>query len=221
MKSRYIVTLAVLCSAWALAANAAGRDPGWEFGGELIYQDSKNVDFEGGSTIDLSSDVGLALTFGYRFSSKLELTMGLDWNNIDYKAHLIKADAPFQGSTVDVDGSMEAFTPRVGINFNFLDGPITPYVTGMIGYSFIDTNIPNGPAQGGCYWDPWYGQICGTWQPTKSVDEFVYGAGLGVRWDLSSSMVMRFAYEKHWLDLGRSTSTPDLDQLKLGFSVSY
>ena len=39
MKSRYIITLAALCSAWSLAANA-GRDVGWEFGGEVIYQNS-------------------------------------------------------------------------------------------------------------------------------------------------------------------------------------
>ena len=220
MKSRYIVTLAAVCSAWSLAASA-GRDPGWEFGGELIYQDSKDVDFEGGSSLSLDSDVGLAITFGYRFSSKLELTMGLDWNNnnVDYKANLISADLP--NLSASADGTLESFTPRVGVNFNFLEGPITPFVNGTIGYSFIDTNIPDGPPQSGCWWDPWYGQICGTWQPTKSVDEFMYGAGIGVRWDISPTMLMRFAYEKHWLDLGTSTSTPDFDQLKLGFSFSY
>jgi opacity protein-like surface antigen len=109
----------------------------------------------------------------------------------------------------------------VGLNFNFIDGPITPYVTGSIGYAFIDTNIPNGPAQGGCWWDPWYGQICGTWQPTKSVDEFTYSAGLGVRWDINNASTMRFAYEKHWIDVSSATSTPNFDQFKIGFSFQY
>ena len=219
MKRSYLVTLAALGGAWSLAAHAGGRDVGWDFGGELIYQDSKDIDFDGGSSASLDSDVGLALTFGYRFSERLELTFGLDWNNVDYKANIVTN--AIGNAVVSVDGSMESFTPRVGVNFNFLDGPITPYVTGMIGYSFIDTNIPNGPAQGTCWWDPWYGYICNTWQPTKSVDQFTYGAGVGVRWDVNDAWTMRFAYEKHWLDLSTASSTPDLDQLKLGVSIRY
>ena len=38
----------------------------------------------------------------------------------------------------------------------------------------------------------------------------------GVRWDVSSTITLRFGYEKHWLDLGEATSTPDFDQLKFG-----
>jgi hypothetical protein len=32
---------------------------------------------------------------------------------------------------------------------------------------------------------------------------------------------LRFAYDRHWLDLGEATTTPDFDQLKLGVSVRY
>src|SRR5690348_7065131 len=222
MKSRYIVTLAAVCSAWSLAAYA-DRDTGWEFGGELIYQDSTEFTADHDAAASLDSDVGIALTFGYRFNEKLELTFGVDWNNVDYDATVVADGVPLipNGTEVSVSGELEAFTPRVGVNFNFIDGPVTPYVSAMIGYAFIDTNIPDGPAQGGCWWDPWYGQICGTWQPTKSVDEFTYGAGVGVKWDVNDSMAMRFAYEKHWLDLGNATSTPNFDQIKLGLSFSY
>jgi opacity protein-like surface antigen len=216
MKSRYIVTLAALCSVCSLAAQA--RDPGWEFGGDLIYQNSKDLDFDGGSTAALDSDFGLALTFGYRFNERLELTFGLDWNTVDYKADIV-TNLPNVSATVD--GDLEAFTPRVGLNFNFMEGPITPYVSGFIGYSFIDTNIPDGPATGTCWWDPWWGYICDTWQPTKSTEAFTYGAGLGVRWDVNQSWTMRFAYEKHWLDLDKASGSADLDQLKLGDSIQY
>ena len=178
MKYRYIVTLAALCSVWSLAAHA-DRDIGWEFGGELIYQDSADFDSDGGFSASLDSDVGIALTFGYRFSERLELTFGLDWNNVDYNAEVVAEDVPLvpDGTIIGVEGELESFTPRVGVNFNFMEGPITPYVSGMIGYSFIDTNIPDGPPQSGCWWDPWYGQICGTWQDTRSLEEFVYGLG--------------------------------------------
>ena len=125
MKSRYIVMLTAICSAWSLAAHA-DRDPGWEFGGEVIYQDSKNISADGGSSAAIDSDVGLALTFGYRVSERLEVNFGLDWNNVDYKANLISADLP--NLSASVDGELESFTPRVGVNFNFLEGPITPFV---------------------------------------------------------------------------------------------
>lgn len=215
MKSRYIVTMAAVCSAWSLAAYA-DRDTGWEFGGELIYQDSQDIDGDNGSTASIDSDIGLALTFGYRFNERVELTMGLDWNNVDYTADLVSGTIP--GLSVGVDGELESFTPRVGVNFNFLEGPITPYVNGTIGYTFIDTNIPTGPVQGGCWWDPWYGQICGTWQETRSLEEFVYGAGLGVRYDVNDAWSVKFEYQKRWID---ADSSPDFDQLKLGVSIMY
>jgi len=219
MKSRYIVTLAAVCSAWSLAAYA-DRDTGWEFGGELIYQDSTEFTADHDAAASLDSDLGIALTFGYRFNEKVELTFGVDWNNIDYDATVVSDGVPLlpNGTEISVSGELEAFTPRVGINFNFIDGPITPYVSAMIGYAFIDTNIPDGPPQSGCYWDPWYGQICGSWQPTRSADNFVYGAGVGVRWDVNDAWSVRFGYDKRWID---SNGSPDVDQLKLGVSVMY
>lgn len=214
MKIRYIVTLAAVCSAWSLSAYA-DRDAGWEFGGELIYQDSQDIDGDNGSSASIDSDIGLALTFGYRFSERVELTMGLDWNNVDYTAELVSGTLPI---SVSVDGELESFTPRVGVNFNFMEGPFTPYVNGTIGYTFIDTNIPNGPPQTGCWWDPWYGQICGTWQNTRSLEEFVYGAGVGVRYDVNDAWSVKFEYQKRWID---ADSSPDFDQLKLGLSIMY
>ena len=219
MKSRYIVTLAAVCSAWSLAAHA-DRDTGWEFGGELIYQDSTEFTASQDAAASLDSDLGIALTFGYRFSERLELTFGVDWNNIDYNATVVSDGVPLlpNGTEIAVSGELEAFTPRMGINFNFIDGPITPYVSGMIGYAFIDTNIPSGPAQGGCYWDPWYGQICGTWQNTRSTEEFMYGLGAGVRWDVNDAWSLRFGYDKRWID---ANGSPDLDQIKLGVTMMY
>jgi len=217
MKSRYIVTLAALCSCWSLAAHA-DRDTGWEFGGELIYQTSQDISGDNGSTAALDDDIGLALTFGYRVNPHLEVQFGVDWNTVDYTANLVSADLP--NVEVGVDGEMESFTTRVGLNYNFIDGPITPYVNGTIGYSFIDTNIPDGPPQSGCWWDPWYGQICGTWQSTRSLDKFIYGAGLGVRWDTSDTLSVRLEYQKRWIDASDAGS-PDFDQFKLGVTFMY
>jgi opacity protein-like surface antigen len=222
MRTRFSIGLALLlCSAAALA----DRQPGWDFGGELLYQFSQGVDFEGGSKADLEDDLGLALSFTYRFNSRFELLFGIDWNSVDYQADIAPAPVspggPILGSGFSVEGEVEYWTPRVGVNFNLLEGDLTPYVTGGVGWSFIDTNVPEGRPQSACWWDPWWGYVCGTFQDTKSTDELTYNVGVGLRWDLRSSISLRLGYERHWLDLGEATSTPGFDQIKLGVIGRY
>ena len=222
MRTRFSIGLALLlCSATALA----DRQPGWDFGGELLYQFSQNVDFEGGSKADLDDDLGLALSFTYRFNSRFELLFGVDWNSVDYQADIAPAPVspggPIVGTGFSVDGELEYWTPRVGVNFNLLEGDFTPYVTGGVGWSFIDSNIPEGRAETSCWWDPWYGYVCGTFQDTKSFDQLTYNVGVGVRWDVGSSISLRFGYERHWLDLDEASGTPGFDQLKVGIIGRY
>ena len=222
MRTRVTSGLALLlCAGTALA----DRQPGWDFGGELLYQFSQDVDFEGGSKADLDDDLGLALSFTYRFNSRLELLFGLDWNSYDYSADIAPAPTspggPIVGTGFSIDGEIETWTPRVGVNFNLLQGDLTPYVTGGVGWSFIDTNVPDGRAESACWWDPWFGYVCGTFQDTKSLDELTYNVGVGVRWDLGSSMSLRLGYERHWLELDKADSTPGFDQIKIGIIGRY
>ena len=222
MRTRFTIGLALLLCAGTAYAD---RQPGWDFGGELLYQFSQEVDFEGGSNADLDDDLGLALSFTYRFNSRLELLFGLDWNSYDYNADILPAPTspggPIVGTGFSVEGEIETWTPRVGMNFNLLEGDLTPYVTGGVGWSFIDTNVPEGRAQSACWWDPWFGYVCGTFQETKSLDELTYNVGLGLRWDLGSAISLRLGYERHWLELDEATSTPGFDQLKLGIIGRY
>jgi opacity protein-like surface antigen len=210
-----------IAGALLLATTAHGqeRDPGWDFGLDLMYQDSQSATFEGGSTIDTESDYGLSASFGYRINPHLEVGLSLDWQDIDYRATLVPQAAPSR--TADVRASLEAFTPRAYANFNFMKGPFTPYVTGAVGWSFVDTNIPSGLPQDYCWFDPWWGPVCVRDQPTASVDELVYDLGVGVRLDLQSSFSLRLAYERHWVDYENATSTPEFDQFKLGVIVRY
>ena len=103
---------------WSASASA-DRQPGWDFGGELIYQDSQDIDFNGGSSASLDDDIGIALTFGYRFNSRLELMFGLDWNTVDYDINVASGrEANWRSAR---SGDLESFTPRVGVNFNLLE----------------------------------------------------------------------------------------------------
>lgn len=213
LKLSLIAIGSALC---ATAAVAAERGPGMEFGGDLIYQFSQDIDFNGGTQASLDDDFGFVFTFGYRFSDKLELQASIDWQDTDYDVDLVTDTGTLRGS-----GSLEAITPRVAVNYNFSSNAITPYVNAGIGWSFIDTNIPEGRPENVCWWDPWWGYICGTVQDSRSIDGFTYQIGAGVRWDLGPGYTLRFAYEKHWFDLDEADGTPDLDQLKIGIAYRY
>jgi opacity protein-like surface antigen len=197
---------------------SGSRDAGGELGTDLVYQASHDISFNGGSDASLDDDLGLAITFGYRFNDRFELQFSLDWQTVDYEATVV-SDIP--SLSFSARGDLESITPRVSFNFNLMEGDFTPYVTGGIGYSFIDTNIPDAPPQTACWWDPWWGHVCNTFQSTRSVEEFTYQAGVGLRWDFSSGYTARLAYEKHWLDLGEATSTPGFDQIKFGIAARY
>jgi opacity protein-like surface antigen len=212
-----LASLVAICTpAWAQSSN---RDTGWEYGLDLVYLGSSDLEFQGGSTADVEDDIAVAFIFGYRFNSRLELQFALDYQSVDYDATIQSADIP--GLAADVRGEYESFTPRANVNYNFLDGNLTPYVTGGIGWSFIDTNIPEGRVEIGCWWDPWYGEICVPVQDTRSTDAFVYNLGAGVRWDASGNWSMRLGYEKHWYDLDNASGSPDFDQIKLGVVFRY
>jgi opacity protein-like surface antigen len=204
---------ALLCSFMG-AQFAVADEPVAEGGVDLIYQEGTTIDFKGGTTAKLDSDYGFSLVGGYRLNPRVTVQGALDWARVNYDASIVTA----AGGSTAARGTYQAFTPRINVLFNLMTRPFTPYVMGGIGYSFIDTNIPNGRPQTGCYWDPWYGYICATVQSTKRVDGFAYQVGAGLRFDFSEVGTVRVAYERHWVDFG-SQGSPYLDQIKLGFSV--
>lgn len=216
-------TLVVLCIGAAGVAGAVHaqerRGSGWEFGLDAVYQDSADMSFEGGSSTSLKDELGLGAYFAYRFNDRLELNFGIDWSSVDYDVSIQSQLDPalrFNGT-----GSLEAITPRISLNYNFIDGDLTPFVTAGAGWSFVDTNIPDGPVHVGCWWDPWWGQVCAPYQSTKSIDDPAYQLGAGVRWDFTPGYSLRLLYERHWFDYANATSTPDFDQLKLGVAFHF
>jgi opacity protein-like surface antigen len=214
-----IVSAILIAGLSSVAHGQATRDAGWEFGIDGVYQDAVEHSFEGGARADFHDDFGLSAYVGYRFNNRFELQFGLDWAIVDYDVTLqsdLDPNLQFNG-----DGDIESFTPKVSINFNLLDRPLTPFLTAGAGWAFVDTNIPNGPVEVGCWWDPWWGYTCLPYQSTKSFDDPAYQVGLGVRWDFNDSNSLRLLYERHWLDYSNASSTPDFDQLKFGVAFQF
>ena len=69
------------------------------------------------------------------------------------------------GLGFDARGEIESYHAARGASTSTSwKATFTPYVTGGIGYAFIDTNIPDSPPQTACWWDPWWGYVCDTFQ---------------------------------------------------------
>ena len=81
--------------------------------------------------------------------------------------------------------------------------------------SNIDSNIPSGPATGTCWWDPWWGYVCNTWQPTYEDTAFAYGAAAGLRAELGAGkFFLEGSYNMLWVDFDKA-GTQDFDGVRL------
>jgi opacity protein-like surface antigen len=216
-----LVAAAVLVLGAGLAQAQVGysgeRQGHWEFSLSPLYQSSNNIDFEGGTTVDIDSELGWELGFGYNLTDQFNLGFGFDWYSPSYDANVVTET----GSLTRVTGDYSDWVMYASGTWNMMEGPWVPYLTAQIGYSYIDTGIPSGLPQNVCWWDPWYGYICGTTYPTKTSDSFTYGAGLGVRFQVNPSFYMRAGYDMRWMDIGKATSTPSFDQFRLDFGWMF
>jgi opacity protein-like surface antigen len=213
------LVVVVLIAVYASGAAAQKRGPRagqWEFTLQPQYVDSTSVTGDNGSRAQISGDWGFGFGFAYNFSNHFALGGELTWNEVDYTARLVPGPGN-AGSSIDVAGTMETSTLRMNATWNILATNFTPFVTGGIGATYVDTNIPNGPTQ--CWVDPWYGTYCGT--PTRSETYFSYNAGAGLRWDVNRSFFLRGVYLRQWVDVGGATGTPGFDQLRIDFGFKY
>ena len=88
--------------------------------------------------------------------------------------------------------------------FNFLDRAFTPYAEVGYGWTVVDSNIQDGPAETGCWWDPWCGYLCTSFYDTYESTLTSLTYAIGLRWDLSDSSVLKVAYGIREMDLDRA-----------------
>jgi opacity protein-like surface antigen len=108
----------------------------------------------------------------------------------------------------------------MALTYNILKSPLTPYIDGMLAGTYINTDIAAGPPQVGCYWDPWFGQICGTFQETKSNTFFTFGLGGGLRWDVNRWFFLRGGARYQWIDIS-NTGVPGFTLVKLDVGFKF
>jgi opacity protein-like surface antigen len=216
MRHSLQVAALALFAAHAGVASAKGttRAGTWEFTLQGQYADSVDIDVDNESEADIDSSWGLGFGFAYNFNDHFSLGGELTWGEADYSATV--APAPGNpGTPYSISGELETSTLRAIGTWNILATPLTPFVTGGVGATYVDTNVPNGPPSTVCWFDPWWGYFCGTSVPTKDDTYLSYMAGAGLRWDAPGSFFLRGLVARQWVDVGNGAGTPGITQYRI------
>jgi len=224
--SRFVGTLAITMVVGLLMSNVVSaqedytyssfsrnRAQSWEFFIPISYALGTSIDGQNGSGADIDDDLGMGFGFGYNVSDHFRFGGLFNWNSRNYEAKTVGDD----GSTRNYSDNLEVSTFLLNGTYYILPGRITPFVTGSIGYSFFDTNIPSGLPTSACYWDPWWGYSCYDYVPTKTQDGVSSGVSIGLRYDVNENFGLQLSYNRMWFDLDNISSTPEFDSVSLDF----
>ncbi len=219
-----LITLTVVAGVMmSFGASAQQVDTGsragkWETRIGVLFNNSVNVDFEGGTTADVKSSTGIKFGLGYHVTDNLELGGNITYDQRDYDATIVGATP---GDLWFARGQLDNSSLMFDATWNFVRGPFTPFVLGAVGWNWTDTNIANGPPVYGCWWDPWYGYICSGYQSTKTLNGFAYQLGGGFRYDFNPQFSVTASYKETWVDLGEARGTPNFGTLDLSLGWRF
>ena len=197
----------LLASPQATAADSS-REMRWQFSLPITFTSGSGYDSADGTSIDVSDDVGWGIGFGYHMSEKLFFGVDFTWLDANYNAFI---PTDFDGDqipddSVELGGTLDATNLQFVGQYNFMASRLTPFIRGSFGWTWVDSNIPSGPTQGVCWWDPWWGYVCDVWQPTFEDSSFSYGVGAGVRFDITDKAFVEGSYNILWIDFDKAGS---------------
>lgn len=184
------VFIAFLCCAvlgGSIDAYASDRSGHWETTVQLFQADSEDVRGSNDSSVEIDGDVGFGVGVAYNMSNALAFGFDFTYTNPDYKA-VFNTD---QSGVVSIDHDMDVYTGQFSAVWNLMNGPFTPFFRGGIGWTYIDSNVSDGPPVTGCWWDPWYGYICQNYYDSYDDTSFSYGVGAGVRYEFDNGMFLK------------------------------
>jgi opacity protein-like surface antigen len=184
-----------------------------------VFTDGKNYNFNGGSSARTNTGYGLNLGYAYNFNAHTQFGFDLVWSDQDYRATV--APGPGNGNAArSINGTLETGTVRFNGTYNFSAKQFTPFVTGGLGWTYVDTNIPSGLPENVCWYYPWYGGYCATVVPTRATTKFSYNAGAGLRYDAGKG-IFRFLVNSQWMDLGGAYSSANVIQYRIDFGTKF
>jgi opacity protein-like surface antigen len=194
------VLIALLLIGMSFTAHAQ-RDKSrtWEWSIAGLYQDSKNMDSESGSSLQVDNALGIGFNVGYNWTDHFTLGFDFDFMQPDYRAVLVD-DTVQPAVTTEINHELSQFNGRLKATYNFLEGPFRPFVEAGLGWSYFDSNVADGDPIVGCWWHPYWGYICDGFYDTFDDTVFSYGAGLGLKYQFAGDSFLKLSYNSWRLD---------------------
>jgi len=189
----------------------------WEATILLQHQTSTSEEFEGGSTLDIDSSVGFGFALGWNWTEKVNLSWRFALNKPGYTATIVPEDTNQDPRVISHD--MSNYSNQFNFTYNFLKGRFTPFVQAGLGWTKLDSNVPQGPPEIDCWWDPWWGYICFDQWKSYKTSQFTYNLGLGMRWDINGVFFMRGSYNREFIKL--DSGNTNLDTLTLEGGIMW
>ena len=181
----FLPTLAVMM-VWAPSADAqrysrAGRFDSY-VGGQYQSGASSMLAYAP-AEIDIRNTGLLAVGFGYHFHDHFAANL-----NMAFGSTRVTLDGPGANDTLTQDAYL--FNGNANIDYNILKGPITPLITGGVGWNMFETRVPGVPPGYICY-PGYYGWWCTYGYPTYTTWQFAGNVGVGFRWDLNENLFVK------------------------------
>jgi hypothetical protein len=198
----------------SMAAGPRDRTGKWQISLTPTYTDSKTINFQGGATADINGTGGFDIGVGYNFNPHVELEMDIGSNSAGYTGTIVDS----AGQTESYAASYYTSYINFGVSYNFMKGPVTPFVKGNLGWTYIDSGVPTGTAGTACWWYPYWGEVCTPYAQTFTSTEWTYGADLGVRYDVTDKMYLKGSIGLNYVDFDKA-DTEDFTNYR--FTVGF
>ena len=181
--TRHAICVASLLLATASLSQAgsyvpADREQRWEGSLQTRYTTAHDYNGDHGTKISLEDDLGWGFAFGYNFNQKFNMGFNFAWRTIPYQATITDAAGLLPPS--NYSNWLDTSTFAVNGEYTILQSRLAPFISGSLGWTFVDTNIYAG-SNYSCWWDPWFGYVCGGYDSSYGTDAASWSGGGGLR----------------------------------------
>jgi opacity protein-like surface antigen len=218
---RRVITFCVLTLFAGLAsAQVYEREGTWDAGFLLVDTGDDTINGDFGSSLTFKGDLGWGFYGNYNFNNHFAL--GVDWSHIspDYILTYRQDNGGIPGLLQTISHEGDIGNLHIKGTFNFLAGAFTPFVEAGFGWTWIDSNIADGPPSTGCWWT-WYGYVCSNFYDTYSSTQTSYTYAAGLRWDVSPDFSLRADYGVMEIDTSSAASDLQTEALRIGFGWRF
>lgn len=195
----------------------AGQKGSWEWSVAGLYQDAEEVGSSGGSRVSIDEGFGISFGIGHYVTDRLVVGADFEWLAPDYAATLIDDT----GAPSEFSHELTQLNFRFKGALYFLEGPFSPYAELGAGWTYVDSNVADGPPIVGCWWHPYFGYICDGYYETFDETSFTYGGALGLRYRFLGDTVLRLSYNHYEIDGSGDAPAPTLNAARLEVVWSF